>query len=486
MRCRRWAVVVLVVLLSLASGTSSLGNGEQGLAAPTLEGESLVVLRAGYGAGPLHIVPPRRLTEMGAASATWVVDWLEGGTNAWGYPCDSWPSEAKAAVQHALVIWGSETESGVPMEVEACWSPLAGNVLGIGGPAVFVRDFGVGQPGTWYPVALANALAGADLNGGSGPRSHELNVVINSAFAGWYTGLDGMVPPSQHDLVTAVLHEVCHGLGFVSSMDGQGSVGTWGLGTPPYPVIFDRYLQNGYGQALLSFPNGSIALRDQLLGQGGGVTFAGPYADAANGGGPVGIYAPSVWELGASISHLDAPYSGGPNALMTTTLWSGQAIHDPGPVTHGIMRDLGYLPPLSDLAVSSRVLGPGELEAGDAVTLTLEVGNVGLGQASSVVLTETLPPGVDYVGSAASPSLGGASPTSPSPGTWVWQLPDMTAGASGTITIWATLDVGLEEGFALWAVATVYGTEGELELDNNVARSLLGGHRAYLPVTLAN
>ncbi|HUT21155.1 MAG TPA: hypothetical protein VM366_18525, partial [Anaerolineae bacterium] len=78
MRCRRWAVVALIVLLSLASGGLSAGDTGQGLPPPILEGEPLVVVRPGYGAGPLRIVPPPRLTEMGATSATWTVDWLEG------------------------------------------------------------------------------------------------------------------------------------------------------------------------------------------------------------------------------------------------------------------------------------------------------------------------------------------------------------------------------------------------------------------------
>jgi len=484
MRHCYWGGVILVLLFPLIAGIQPLRvealdppPSEQTVAPP-------VVLWLGEGASALQILPSLRPSGMHIQHAAFVVDWLEGSTNAWGYACGSWPSEGKAAVQYALSLWAAEVQSPVPMEVEACWTPLGGGVLGAGGPAVFVRDFASApQPVTWYPVALANALAGEDLNG-SGPGAHELNLMINGAFPGWYYGLDGNVPFSQHDLVTAVLHEICHGLGFISSMNVAGSAGTWGLGSPAYPVIFDHFLQNGYGQALLSFANGSTALRNQLLGQGNGVYFVGTSANAANGGGPVRLYSPSTWQPGSSISHLDAQYQGGANALMTTTLWNGQAVHDPGPVTRGIMHDIGVLASLPDLAVSSHVLGADQLEPGDTVNLLVEVSNVGSGTASSVVLTEELAPEMSYLSSQTSPPLGGGSPVPAGPGTWVWYLPDMPAGARWTITISALLDPNLEPGFALWATASVSAAEEDVTLANSTARTLVGGARLYLPVAM--
>ncbi len=35
----------------------------------------------------------------------------------------------------------------------------------------------------------------------------------------------------QYDLVTIVLHEVCHGLGFFDSMDTDNSIGWYGIGS---------------------------------------------------------------------------------------------------------------------------------------------------------------------------------------------------------------------------------------------------------------
>jgi hypothetical protein len=484
MRRCRWGVTILVLLFPLVIAAQHLCVGALDPPSYQVAVAAPVVLWRGEGASSLQILPPPRPAGMHVQGADYTVDWLEGRSNAWGYACGAWPSEAKAAVHYALSIWAAEVQSPVSMAIEACWTPLEGSVLGAGGPAVFVRDFaGAPRSETWYPVALANALAGEDLNG-TGPGSHELNLVINGAFAGWYYGLDGVVPYSRHDLVTAVLHELCHGLGFISSMNAAGSVGTWGLGSSTYPVILDHFLQNGTGQKLLSFTNGSTALRDQLLGRGGGVYFSGARTNAANGGVPVRMYSPSTWQPGSSISHLDAQYQGGPNALMTTTLWNGQAVHDPGPLTRGIMHDIGVLASLPDLAVSSAVLGADQLKPGDTVNLLVEVSNVGGGTASSVVLAETLAPEMGYLSSQSSPSLGGGSPVSPEPGTWVWYLPDMPPGAHGTITISARLDPDLEPGFALWATASVSAAEQELTLANSVARTLVGGTRCYFPVLI--
>ena len=54
------------------------------------------------------------------------------------------------------------------------------------------------------------------------------------------------------------------------------------------------------------------------------------------------LYAPSPWSDGSSYSHLAESYNGTPNALMTFSLANGESIHSPGPVTLGIMKDVGW------------------------------------------------------------------------------------------------------------------------------------------------
>jgi hypothetical protein len=201
-------------------------------------------------------------------------------------------------------------------------------------------------------VALANALAGNDLNG----TDPEIVALFSSTFD-WYYGTDGNTPSNKVDFATVVVHELGHGLGFVGSMnydDGVGSAecngfagqGCWGYGTG-YPFIYDRFTEDANGTPLLDYANFSTALGDALRGQaGGGVDFDGPNANGANvdnGRAPVALYAPSTWRPGSSYAHLDEIFNGTPNALMTYSLGNGESVHHPGPVTLGIFEDMGWV-----------------------------------------------------------------------------------------------------------------------------------------------
>ncbi len=53
---------------------------------------------------------------------------------------------------------------------------------------------------------------------------------------------------------------------------------------------------------------------------------------------------PKTWDSGSSIYHLDdaiyPPISG--NSLMTHAISMGESVHNPGPLTMGIMDDIGW------------------------------------------------------------------------------------------------------------------------------------------------
>ena len=82
-------------------------------------------------------------------------------------------------------------------------------MLGSAGPVSVVRDFpNAPLTGTWYHVALANKLAGVDLI----PTGDDINANFSTNF-NFYLGLDNN-HGTQNDLVTVLLHEFAHGLGF--------------------------------------------------------------------------------------------------------------------------------------------------------------------------------------------------------------------------------------------------------------------------------
>jgi PA domain-containing protein len=113
------------------------------------------------------------------------------------------------AFQHAANIWGARLDSNVPIRIRAQFTSLGANVLGSAGPVSVVRDFpNAPLPGTWHHVALANKLAGVDLL----PANDDINANFSSDF-NFYLGLDNN-HGAQNDLVTVLLHEFAHGLGF--------------------------------------------------------------------------------------------------------------------------------------------------------------------------------------------------------------------------------------------------------------------------------
>jgi len=245
---------------------------------------------------------------------------------------------AQIAFQHAIDIWSSQLTSSVPIAVNANWVVLGPSTLGSAGPSSLYRDFG-GAPvaNTFYPLALANSLQNADLDGGA-----DIDCNFNSNFANWYLGIDGNCPPGSYDLVTVILHELCHGLGFIGSANFSSPNGFIGLGNPVFPTIYDRFVETGPGTDLTSLATPSVTLGNAIVGND--LWWLGALGGAANGGTRPRIYAPGTWAPGSSYSHLDeaAFPAGDPNSLMTYALGTGEVIHNPGPVVLGIFDDMGW------------------------------------------------------------------------------------------------------------------------------------------------
>lgn len=119
------------------------------------------------------------------------------------------------AFTHAANLWARQLDSGVTIVIEAAFNPLGANVLGSAGAKSVFRDFvpsgffpGPAYPFTWYGSALADKLAGRDLAVGGA----DITCQFNSDFD-FYLGVDRNFG-TKPDLVTVLLHEFAHGLGF--------------------------------------------------------------------------------------------------------------------------------------------------------------------------------------------------------------------------------------------------------------------------------
>ncbi len=244
---------------------------------------------------------------------------------------------AKAAFQFAVDQWSNIITTSVPIVVNASFTALPPGVLGSAGPTNFFRNFPEApQASTWYPVALANALHGSDLD----PGIADIDATFASTFPGFYFGTDGNTA-GHLDFASVVLHELGHGLGFLGLMDVDGiGVGTCCFNSGS-PSVFDRYTTSN-GTPLLSIPDNSFALGNALQGQT--LRFTGPQATAANGGTPPRLYGPNPWESGSSYAHLDEATfgAGNLNSLMTPAIGFDEVIHSPGPITLGVFADSGW------------------------------------------------------------------------------------------------------------------------------------------------
>ena len=284
-----------------------------------------------------RILPPFDLFNLTEnATATFAINYIPaGGRDRSGRSCLQFPESAKIPFNAAAAIWGNLLQSSVPITINACWASLSGTTLGASGPGYIVRDFnGAPKRNTWYNAALANALSGTDLYS----DEVDMHITYNSNYS-WYYGTDGNPPLTQIDLMSVVLHEIGHGLNFMGTASYSGGIGN--LGVSGFFAIYDTFVVDGFGGPLTNYPNTSTSLGDVLTG--GNLWFAGPYAMAANSGLRVKLYAPPTWASGSSYSHLDYDtFNNTANQLMIYAISKGEAIHDPGSVTLGIFKDLGW------------------------------------------------------------------------------------------------------------------------------------------------
>lgn len=324
------AVAWILVISLLAGPVLALGRRpwqpEPSIAAPGVR----VRLRADPTNKPSSVRPPVEFLQEQPASVAINVTYN-----------GSWSSQAQAAFQYAVDIWETQVSSPVPIEVVATWESLGPGILGSAGASTLYANFtDAPRSNTWYPVALANKLAGNDLD----PSDPDIEASFNSSFSAWYFDTDGRPPAGKYDFASVVLHEIGHGLGFFGSMRVSSGQGSWGWGTS-YPTIYDHFALNGSDQRLLDtnlFPNPSAVLGDELTSSD--VYFDGANAVAAAAGANPKLYAPSTWRSGSSYSHLDEStyLAGTANALMTPSLSGAEANHNPGPITLGLFEDMGW------------------------------------------------------------------------------------------------------------------------------------------------
>ena len=368
----------------------------------------------------------------------------------------NFPDWAKNEVQAAIDLWAVNFDSKVPVNVDATWARSStSDILGSARPDRYYAKFsGAPDPSLWYASALANAVAGKDLD----LDNPEIIIQINSE-ADW--DLDGLGKPTryEYDLKSVMFHEMAHGLGFLSTSSfifdrtkGQN------VGILLQPTPFDAYLQTEDGNRLVDLPSPSFELGQALTSR---LVWSGPEGIKANNGVKPLMYTPTSYEGGSSVSHVDENTftNSGSDAVMTPNLEAGEVFNEPGPILLAMMKDLRNKPaPGLAVGIPSEVLNAEALIADSAVILTFNppvnsrtaqvreyiIKNVNTGKETTVTdspaIVSGLKNGTSYTFEIVASNSQGASPAvitkSVTPrAAWKSQVLDATSDASSIKSI---------------------------------------------------
>jgi hypothetical protein len=229
-------------------------------------------------------------------------------------------ADRKACLEAAMALLETHLNITVDIRVQAQFIPLEGNansaILGGAGPIAGVNDFtNAPVSSTIFTIAQANQLFGSDIFSGSNDVDSVFNSDVDGTFVlgttTWYYGTDGNVPADHIDFYSTAIHELCHGIGFLSYM--ISSTGVLGNGGGLMDIYTSFLRREGEGLEYRDYTAMSDAERaagnisvDELV-------WKGVIVETEHGSKPL-MYAPDPVEGGSSVSHWDK--SNSPNLIM--------------------------------------------------------------------------------------------------------------------------------------------------------------------------
>ncbi len=237
----------------------------------------------------------------------------------------------KAAFEAVAAAWSNALGGAIPIVIDVRMETDDPNTLASASPT----DWVIGEDRV-IPLALAAQLNNASVNDG---RS-DLLVRFNPNHA-WDYDLSGNAAPGMVSFVYTALHEVGHGLGFLSLFSHEtGQVLT------PLPSPFDLWMNRSQADGNRLTARAPEQVLEDL--RSGDLYFAGPNAVQAGLASVrplplVKLYAPAEWEPGSSASHVDQEtYSDPSVGLMRPSDVGGIGAGVVDALTAAVMLDLGY------------------------------------------------------------------------------------------------------------------------------------------------
>lgn len=276
-----------------------------------------------------------------------------------GNPGTTLGQQRLIAFQHAADIWGSILDSDVTIRVLAAFNPLTcTSTSATLGSAAAIQIFAFNDttfselPLTWHPVALANKLVGVDLVT-TGSSSDDLVAQFNSDLdnpvclgsIGWYYGLDNN-HGSNSDLVTVLLHEFGHGLGFANFINEANGILPSGLPDVYSTYTYDIDAGKGWNQ-MTNAERVTSSLNDQrVVWSGINVQAAAPSALSTGTAPRLTVNSPNLGLFSVGIAQFGAALS---SPGVTGNLAIAQDVDEDGAATTATTTD-GCSPILNNIA----------------------------------------------------------------------------------------------------------------------------------------
>lgn len=195
-------------------------------------------------------------------------------------------------------------------------------------------------------VVRTKILTGTDLNG----AANDGEVDVNWGLSWEISSNPADVSGTEYDFLSTMYHELLHAVGWGSAISQTGNdlndaaptgqAGAW--------RYFDQFITNVSGTPVINgttFALNASSWNTNSIGgasPAAGLFFYGTNARAANGNAPVGLFTPTPWQDGSSVSHLDDE-----NPLLQPLMMASATDFGPGArnlttLERAVLKDLGY------------------------------------------------------------------------------------------------------------------------------------------------
>lgn len=258
----------------------------------------------------------------------------------------------------AAMVWEDILVSSVPIEVLATFRPLAcsetGAVLGSAGPENgYVKIFSgeelfpsFPRGDTIYVSALANSFVGEDID----PDEPDIVTSFNSDFGQpgcleqftFSLAIDGSSTPGNAiALYEVVVHELAHGLGFLTFIDKETGEMPFGFNDAYMSNLADSDTDLGWPAMTAGERAVSAVSDDGLIWHGNAVTDCARRraSQGTNGRARVLMYAPEELAQGSSVSHFDLSIA--PNDVMEPSVAVGTPLANID-LSVSVLADIGW------------------------------------------------------------------------------------------------------------------------------------------------